>query len=56
MLPNVPIILYTLHKEIIHEPVARAAGVRAVISKSDPVDVLVSEVLNFVGVARSASA
>jgi CheY-like chemotaxis protein len=56
MLPAVPIVLYTLHKEIIHEPVARAAGVRAVISKTDPVDILVSEVLNLVGVTRSASA
>jgi len=56
MLPKVPIILYTLHKDIVPEKRAQAVGVRAVVSKSDQIDVLLEEVLNFVGVVRVASA
>jgi CheY-like chemotaxis protein len=56
MLPKVPIILYTLHKDIVSEKRAQAAGIRAVVSKTDRLDVLLEEIVNFVGVARSASA
>jgi CheY-like chemotaxis protein len=56
MLPRVPIILYTLHKDIVSKERAQSAGIHSVISKSDPLDVLLGEILNFVGVARSASA
>src|SRR5579871_4058490 len=38
--PKVPIILYTLHKEIIGKAHTQAAGIRSVVSKIDPVDVL----------------
>jgi CheY-like chemotaxis protein len=56
MLPSVPIILYTLHKEIVSEKRAQAAGIRAVVSKMDQIDVLLGEIQNFVGAARSATA
>jgi DNA-binding NarL/FixJ family response regulator len=56
MFPRVPMILYTLHKDIVPEKLAKAAGIRAVVSKLDPFDILLGEVLNFVGVARAASA
>ena len=56
MLPKVPIILYTLHKDIVSEKRAQAVGVRAVVSKTDQIDVLLGEILNFVGVVRAASA
>jgi DNA-binding NarL/FixJ family response regulator len=56
MLPKVPIILYTLHKDIVSEKRAQAAGIRAVVSKTDRLDVLLEEIVNFVGVTRSASA
>jgi len=56
MYPRVPMILYTLHKDIVPEKLAKAAGIRAVVSKLEPVDKLIGEVLNYVGIARSASA
>ncbi len=56
MFPRVPMILYTLHTDIVPEKLAKAAGIRAVVSKLDPFDILLGEVLNFVGVARAASA
>jgi hypothetical protein len=45
-----------LHKDIVSEKRAQAAGIRAVVSKTDRLDVLLEEIVNFVGVARSASA
>jgi CheY-like chemotaxis protein len=54
-LPKVPIILFTLHKDIVSEKRAQAVGVRAVVSKMDQIDVLLEAVLNFVGV-RAATA
>jgi two-component system, NarL family, nitrate/nitrite response regulator NarL len=56
MLPKVPIILFTLHKDIVSEKRAQAAGIRAVVSKMDQIEVLLGEILNFVGVVRSATA
>jgi CheY-like chemotaxis protein len=56
MLPRVPIILYTLHKEIVSEKRAQAAGIRSVVSKMDQIDVLLGEIQNFMGAARSATA
>ena len=56
MLPGVPIILFTMHKEIVSEKQARAAGIRAVISKTDQIDLLLNEISNVVGVARAVSA
>jgi CheY-like chemotaxis protein len=56
MLPKVPIILFTLHKDIVPEKRAKAVGIRSIVSKMDQMDVLLGEVLNFVGVAKSAAA
>jgi DNA-binding NarL/FixJ family response regulator len=56
MLPRVPIILYTLHKSIVSPKRSQAACIRAVVSKSDPIDVLVGEVANYASVARTATA
>jgi DNA-binding NarL/FixJ family response regulator len=56
MLPRVPIILYTLHKNIVSPKRSQAACIRAVVSKSDPIDVLVGEVANYASVARTATA
>jgi two-component system response regulator NreC len=56
ILPRVPIILYTLHKDIVSKERAQSAGIHSVVSKLDPLDVLLGEILNFVAVARSASA
>jgi len=55
MLPRVPIILFTLHKDTVPEKRAQAVGIRAVVSKTDQFDVLLGEVLNFVGVVRTAT-
>jgi CheY-like chemotaxis protein len=56
MLPEVPIILYTLHTEIVPRAVAKAAGIRAVISKAEPMDVLLGEIRSVTNVRRAASA
>ena len=56
MMPRVPIILYTLHKDIISDRRAHAVGIRAVVSKTDQIEVLLEEVQNFVGVAKAATA
>lgn len=56
MLPEVPIILYTLHTEIVPQTAAKAAGIRAVISKAEPMDVLLGEIRSVTNVRRAASA
>jgi two-component system response regulator EvgA len=56
MFPTVPIILYTLHKDVVSGTRVRAFGICAVVSKLDQVDVLLEETLKFVGVASAASA
>jgi two-component system nitrate/nitrite response regulator NarL len=56
MLPKVPIILFTLHKDVVSKKRAQAVGIHAVVSKMDQIDVLLQEVLNFVGVVRNATA
>ncbi len=56
MFPKVPIILFTLHKDIVSRKGAEAVGIRAVVSKMDQVDVLLNEVLNYVGVAKPVNA
>jgi CheY-like chemotaxis protein len=55
MLPRVPIILFTSHNDIVPEKQAQAVGIRAVVSKTDQIDVLLREVLNFVGVGTAAT-
>jgi CheY-like chemotaxis protein len=56
MLPDVPLILYTLHKDIISEEWTKAAGIRDVVSKMDEIDVLLQRVADFVGTAKPATA
>ena len=43
--PQVPIILFTSHKDAVSEKRAKAAGIRAVVSKIDQIDVLVDQIL-----------
>jgi CheY-like chemotaxis protein len=56
MMPKVPIILYTLHKDIVSEKQAQSFGIRAVVSKMDQIEVLLEQILRYVGVAKVASA
>jgi CheY-like chemotaxis protein len=56
MLPKVPIILFTMHKGIVSEERAQAFGIRKVVSKMDPFDVLLDEILKYVGVVKAATA
>lgn len=56
MFPKMPLILYTLHKDIVPESRAKSVGIRSVVSKTEPVDVLLLEILNFVGVAKAVAA
>lgn len=44
MLPHVPIILFTLHRDALGEADTRAAGVSAVVAKSDNLTELVESV------------
>ena len=56
MFPQVPLILYTLHKEIISKESTKAVGISDVVSKTDKLDVLLQKVMNFVGAARTVTA
>ena len=56
MFPDVPLILYTLHTEIISKERTKAVGISAVVSKMDELDVLLKKVVNFVGTARAVTA
>ena len=54
--PKLPIILYTLHKEIVSEKRVEAFGICEVVSKSDQIEVLVEAILKHVDVDRAVSA
>lgn len=54
--PNVPIILYTLHKNTVPDRLAREFGIRAVVSKLDKIEVLLAEVGRLGKARRSALA
>ena len=56
MFPDVPVILYTLHKEIISKESTKTAGISDVVAKTDELDVLLKRVVNFVGTARTMTA
>jgi DNA-binding NarL/FixJ family response regulator len=56
MLPKVPIILYTMHKEIVPENQVQNAGIRAVVSKTDQIGVLLEQIQRYAGIASTASA
>ncbi len=56
VLPKLPIILYTLHKDIISEKRVEVFGICAVVSKTDQIEVLVDAILKHVDIARAVSA
>jgi DNA-binding NarL/FixJ family response regulator len=56
ILPAVPVILYTLHKDIDCDWRVQSFGIRAVVSKLDSMDVLLEQVLRYVGTPKAASA
>ena len=56
MLPRVPIVLYTMHKDAVSETLVQSFGICAVVSKTDSFDILLKEILKFVGVLRVVSA
>jgi CheY-like chemotaxis protein len=45
IVPEVPIILFTSHKDVVPEKRAKAAGICAVVSKIDQIEVLVDQIL-----------
>lgn len=52
VVPNTPIILLTIYKDAIPIPVARAAGVASVLSKTDQLPVLADEIKRLTGWAN----
>jgi CheY-like chemotaxis protein len=50
-----PIILFTLHEDILSENQTRAVGIKSVVSKMGEMNILFSEVQRLVDSARSAS-
>jgi len=55
ILPGVPVILYTLHKELASDCRVQSFGIRAVVSKLDPMDLLLEQVYRYVGIPKAAS-
>ncbi|HWF13517.1 MAG TPA: response regulator [Candidatus Acidoferrales bacterium] len=53
MAPLAPIILFTLHKDVVSEKQAVAVGIRAVVSKMDEVEVLLKSILKLTAIVRS---
>jgi DNA-binding NarL/FixJ family response regulator len=49
VVPNTPIILLTIYKDSIPIPMARAAGVASVLSKTDQLPVLADEIKRLTG-------
>ena len=56
VLPKLPIILYTLHKEIVSKKHVEAFGICEVVSKSDQFDVLVDAILKHMDIVGAISA
>jgi DNA-binding NarL/FixJ family response regulator len=50
ILPAVPLVLYTLHKRLISNSAAAAAGISAIVAKEDDIGTLVSEALTLLKV------
>jgi CheY-like chemotaxis protein len=46
IVPEAPIILFTLHKDLVPEEEAKAVGICAVVSKIDLIEVLVDQILS----------
>jgi CheY-like chemotaxis protein len=55
MAPQAPIILFTLHKDVVSEKQATAVGIRAVVSKMDEIEVLLKHILNLTPIVRTPS-
>jgi two-component system response regulator NreC len=53
LLPDIPIILFTMHKGVIDAPTASQAGITAVVDKSEDVIGLVEEVQKLLNRSRS---
>jgi|SRR5665213_872419 len=53
MAPQAPIILFTLHKDVVSEKQALAVGIRAVVSKTDQIEVLLNHILDLTPIVRS---
>ena len=56
LLPSTPIVLFTLHEDIVTENQTRSVGIKAVISKMGEMNALLREVQRLVGPDRSISA
>jgi len=56
ILPLTPIVLFTLHEDIISESLIRESGISSVVSKMGAINVLISEVQRLIANAQSASA
>jgi len=55
IVPQAPIILFTLHKDILSEKNAMDLGIRAVVSKMDQIEVLVDQISNLTPIARATA-
>ena len=55
-MPGVPIILFTQHKGALRDCDARSAGINAIVSKSDKVELLVAQILNLLAPFSEAPA
>jgi hypothetical protein len=53
---DIPIVLFSAFPDVVLEHHRRSMGIRSVVSKSAPIEVLLKEVQKFVPTARSASA
>jgi CheY-like chemotaxis protein len=51
IVPNVPIIMFTLYKDRVLSQLARKAGVKSVLSKTDELNALLKEVQRLVNAA-----
>ena len=51
--PQAPIILFTLHQDVVSEKEARSVGFRAVVSKMDQIDTLLNQIVQLTSIARA---
>jgi CheY-like chemotaxis protein len=52
MVPKTPIILFTLHKDVVSKKQAAAAGICAVVSKMDQIEVLLNQIVQLTPIVR----
>lgn len=55
VLPATPKILFTAHKGIVPERLARSVGFNSILSKADGIHLLISEIQRLTGMNRSAA-